>query len=49
MRACSTCLRGRLRSAAIAANCSRSAVLHTTQTCCAMALVPHAMTQNRIS
>jgi hypothetical protein len=49
MRACSTCLRGRLRSAAIAANCSRSAVLNTTQTCCAMALVPHAMTQYRIS
>ncbi len=33
MRARSTCLRGRLRSTAIAANCSRSAVLNTTHTC----------------
>ena len=32
MRARSTCLRGRLRSATIAANCSRSAALKTTHT-----------------
>ena len=32
MRARSTCLRGRLRSATIAANCSRSAALTTTHT-----------------
>ena len=37
MRARSTCLRDRLRSAAIAANCSRSTALKTTHTCCAMA------------
>src|SRR6516164_204874 len=43
MRARSICLRCRLRSAAIAANCSRSAVLNTTHTCCAMAPSPHAM------
>ena len=43
MRARSKCLRGRLRSAAIAVNCSRSAVPNTTQTCCAMAPVPNAM------
>src|SRR6516164_6607673 len=42
MRARSICLRCRLRSAAIAANCSRSAVLNTTHTCCAMAPSPHA-------
>ena len=41
MRARSTCLRGRLRSAAIAANCSRSASLKITHTCCAMAPIPH--------
>jgi len=35
MRARSMCLRGRLRSAAIAANCSRSAALRITHTCCA--------------
>ena len=40
MRARSTCLRGRLRSAAIAANCSRSAAFNTTQICCAMAPIP---------
>ena len=40
MRARSTCLRGRLRSATIAANCSRSAALKTTHTCCAMAPSP---------
>ena len=33
MRARSMCLRGRLRSAAIAFSCSRSAVLRTTHTC----------------
>ena len=49
MRTRSTCLRGRLRSAAIADNCSRSAMLNTTHTCCAMAPVPHAMAQYRIS
>jgi hypothetical protein len=32
-----------LRSAAIAVNCSRSAVPNTTHTCCAMAPVPNAM------
>jgi hypothetical protein len=32
MRARSTCLRGRLRSAAIAANCARSVLLRTTHT-----------------
>jgi hypothetical protein len=42
-------LRGRLRSAATAANCSRSAVLNTTHTFCAMAPSPHAMAQYRIS
>jgi len=41
MRARSTCLRGRLRSAAIAANCSRSAAFNTTQTCCAMVPIPN--------
>ena len=40
MRARSTCLRGRLRSATIAANCSRSAALKTTHTCCPMAHPP---------
>ena len=40
MRARSTCLRGRLRSATIAANCSRSSALNTTHTCCAMAPPP---------
>jgi hypothetical protein len=40
MRARSTCWRCRLRSAAMADNCSRSAVLKTTQTCFAMALYP---------
>ena len=45
MRARSTCLRGRLRSAAIAANCSRSAALKTTHTCCAMVPIPQAMAQ----
>ncbi len=40
MRARSTCLRGRLRSATIAANCSRSAVLRTTHTPCAIARSP---------
>jgi hypothetical protein len=38
MRARSTCLRGRFRSPAIAANGSRSPVLNTTHTCCARAL-----------
>ena len=42
MRARSTCLCGRLRSAAIASNCSRSAALKTTQTCCAMVSIPNA-------
>jgi hypothetical protein len=45
MRARSTCLRDRLGSATIATNCSRSAVLNTTHTCCAMA----SMAQYRIS
>jgi hypothetical protein len=49
MPARSTCLRGRLRSATIAANCSRSAVLKTTHTCCAIAPIPQAMAQYRIS
>src|SRR5262245_55419344 len=40
MRTRSTCLPGRLRSAAIAANCSRSAPLNTTHTCCAMVPSP---------
>ena len=40
MRARSTCLRGRLRSATIAANCSRSAALKTTHICCPMAHPP---------
>jgi len=41
----STCLRGRLRSAAIAANCPRSAALKTTHTGCATALIPQATAQ----
>ena len=36
MRARPTCFRGRLRSAAIAANCARSAALNATQTSCTM-------------
>jgi hypothetical protein len=43
MRARSTCLRDRLRSAAFAVNCSRSAVLNNTHTVCAMVLLPNAM------
>ena len=42
MRARSTCLRDRLRSVAIAANCSRSTALKTTHTCCAMAPTPQS-------
>jgi hypothetical protein len=42
-------LRGRLRSPAIAANSSRSVMLNTTHTCCAMAPVPHTMAQYRRS
>jgi len=48
MRARSMCLRGRLRSAAIAANSSRSAVLKITHTRCAMAPSP-TMAQYRTS
>jgi hypothetical protein len=40
MRARSACLRGRLRSAVIAVNCSRSAALNTTHTSCAMVPIP---------
>jgi hypothetical protein len=43
MRARSTCLRGRLRSTVIAANCSRSSALKTTHTWCAMAPIPQTM------
>jgi hypothetical protein len=49
MRARSICLRDRLRSLAIAANCSRSALLKTTHTRCAMAPTPNAMAQYLIS
>jgi hypothetical protein len=41
----SMCLRGRFRSAEIAANCSRSATLNTTHTCCALAAAPNATGQ----
>ena len=45
MRARSTCLPGRLRSAAIAVNASRSAALNTTHTCCAMVPIPQTTAQ----
>ena len=49
MRARSACLLGRLRSAAIAANRSRSTARNTTHTYCAVARIPPRYGQYRIS